>query len=151
MTRVINSFRGEYHFLSNFYPCTVILDDMEYSSVEHAYQAAKTLDLEVRRKIKEAPTPGQAKKLGGHLKLQMSVPAWNTLKVKIMYDLLQQKFSDPILSKKLVDTDDAELIEGNWWNDTFWGKCGGVGDNRLGILLMMIRGMLKEGGENHDI
>jgi len=25
------------------------------------------------------------------------------------------------------------------WHDTVWGKCNGVGENRLGIILMQIR------------
>lgn len=28
-----------------------------------------------------------------------------------------------------MDTGDAILIEGNYWNDTYWGKCNGEGQN----------------------
>lgn len=38
-------FRGEYDFLSNFYKCNVEHEGVIYSSVENAFQAAKTLDL----------------------------------------------------------------------------------------------------------
>lgn len=151
MAEEISSFRGKYHFLSNFYPCTVTLDEVEYPSVEHAYQASKTLDPEVRQRIKLASTPGQAKREGRKLKLQMSVPAWNVLKVSVMYDLLRQKFSKEPLLTMLLDTGDAKLVEGNWWNDTFWGVCKGIGENRLGVLLMLIRGELADlakGGNN---
>jgi len=38
----IESFSGQYRFLSNFYPARVMLGDGRiYPSVEHAYQAAK--------------------------------------------------------------------------------------------------------------
>jgi predicted NAD-dependent protein-ADP-ribosyltransferase YbiA (DUF1768 family) len=36
----------------------------------------------------------------------------------------------------------VELIEGNWWGDTYWGVCNGVGENHLGKLLMKIRDYL---------
>jgi predicted NAD-dependent protein-ADP-ribosyltransferase YbiA (DUF1768 family) len=35
-----------------------------------------------------------------------------------------------------------ELVEGNWWNDTYWGICDGTGRNRLGQLLMDLRNTL---------
>lgn len=34
---------------------------------------------------------------------------------------------------------DAELIEGNTWGDRIWGVCDGVGENRLGKILMRVR------------
>ena len=40
-------------------------------------------------------------------------------------------------------TEDAELIEGNWWKDTYWGICDGVGENRLGQMLMWIRDLCR--------
>ena len=59
----IDSFSGEHKFLSNFYPCNVTLDDIGYPSVEHAYQAAKTLNPEERQIIAETAQPNIAKKL----------------------------------------------------------------------------------------
>lgn len=56
-----------------------------------------------------------------------------------MEDLLIQKFKIPELVKALLDTGTAELIEGNWWGDKFWGVCRGQGKNHLGKLLMKIR------------
>ena len=50
--------------------------------------------------------------------------------------------SIPELRTKLADTEDEELIEGNTWNDTYWGVCRGVGENHLGKLLMEVREML---------
>ena len=43
---VINEFQGKYRFLSNFYPCDIVYEGIQYPSTEHAYQAAKTLDTE---------------------------------------------------------------------------------------------------------
>lgn len=58
-----------------------------------------------------------------------------------MEELLRIKFSgiDPFLTRALLETGDAELIEGNTWNDTFWGVCNGEGENNLGRLLMKVR------------
>ena len=50
--KIIDTFDGEFRFLSNFWPSKVHYDGMEYRSVEHAYQAAKALDKDER--LKEA-------------------------------------------------------------------------------------------------
>jgi predicted NAD-dependent protein-ADP-ribosyltransferase YbiA (DUF1768 family) len=57
-----------------------------------------------------------------------------------MRELLRQKFAKPsILADRLIDTGNCQLIEGNYWGDTFWGVCKGKGENWLGKLLMEIR------------
>ena len=61
-----------------------------------------------------------------------------------MRTALQLKFSDPTLRAQLIATGDAELIEGNTWNDTFWGVCRGTGKNMLGTLLMELRSSFTE-------
>lgn len=132
----IESFSGEFRFLSNFWPASVELDGDLYPSTEHAYQAAKTLDKGLRSKIRQADSPGKAKRLGGKLKLRED---WETVKLGVMENILRQKFSEPLLKMKLQNTAPKELIEGNHWNDTFWGICNGEGSNHLGKLLMKIR------------
>jgi len=126
-------------FLSNFYPAEVELDGGIYRTVEHAYQAAKTLDLVERRQIQKARTPGVAKKMGRGISIRTN---WEDIKVSIMYQLVKQKFTNhPLLMEKLLDTEDAELIEGNDWGDLFWGVCNrrGYGFNHLGRILMKVR------------
>ncbi len=54
------------------------------------------------------------------------------------------------LGEQLLATGDAELIEGNTWNDTEWGICNGIGDNKLGKILMRIRKILKDRKQNPD-
>ena len=56
---------------------------------------------------------------------------------------LGYKFIGTLLEPLLLATGDAELIEGNNWGDTYWGKCNGQGLNRLGILLMQIRDYIR--------
>lgn len=56
-------FRNEYAFLSNMYSSNIKYDNIVYSSVENAYQAAKTDDIS-QRKTFENIAPVAAKKLG---------------------------------------------------------------------------------------
>jgi ribA/ribD-fused uncharacterized protein len=140
---MINSFRGEYSFLSNFSPASVHLDEVEYPTVEHAYQAAKTLDIKERNSIRLAPSPGTAKKLGRHVTLRQG---WGRICVQVMEDLLRQKFTyHKELRNKLIATGDISLEEGSYWGDRFWGTVDGVGENHLGKLLMKIREEVKSG------
>lgn len=133
---MIDSFRKEYRFLSNFFPAVVWLDRKHYVTVEHAYQASKTLNKEERRAISACNTPGQAKRLGRRVTLRED---WNEVKLSVMSDLVAQKFEDPTLRKLLLATGKELLIEGNTWNDTYWGMCRGVGANHLGKILMEVR------------
>jgi hypothetical protein len=136
MTNVIGPFRGEWRWLSNFWPARVYLDGVEYPTVEHAYVAAKTLDLELRAAVLAFSSPGDAKRLGRKFTLR---PDWDSVKLDVMESLLRQKFADPMLRRKLVWTYPNELVELNEWGDTFWGVCRGKGENHLGRILMKIR------------
>ena len=69
-------------------------------------------------------------------------PDWETIKTTIMETIVRANFKQhPDLAKRLIETDDAELIEGNDWNDTFGGVDiqTGKGENHLGKILMSIR------------
>ena len=139
------TFSGPYAFLSNFYPVNVELDEIVYRSCEHAYQAAKSTDPEAREAIRTARSPSIAKQLGRRLTLRSD---WNTVRLEIMRGLLEQKFRKPALRLALLQTGDAQLVEGGRWHDTFWGRCycdrcGGRGHNHLGRLLMVLREQLR--------
>ena len=144
---MIDQFDGKYAFLSNFYdsPIPVRVGNEIYTAktVEHAFQAAKTLlyDNPMAIRILTAETPGKAKKLGRHCRLH---PDWEEVKDRVMLDLVRKKFQDPELAQKLIATGDEELIEGNWWGDRYWCVCEGQGQNKLGNILMKIRKELKE-------
>jgi N-glycosidase YbiA len=133
----IAHFRGEYSFLSNFYPCTILYEGEIYPSAEHAYVAAKTTDRAIRAHIRTLHYAGDVKKFGRTVTLR---DGWNDVRVAEMRKILDSKFSDPVLWNKLRATAPAELIEGNYWGDKFWGQCPvGEGRNELGKLLMAIR------------
>lgn len=137
MENIINKFDGDFRFLSNFYECSINCLDDDYPSAEHAYQAMKSKDPEIRRQIKECQTPGQAKRLGNKIALR---PNWDHMKWDIMLDIVASKFEQhPDLKEKLLSTGNSKLVEGNDWNDTYWGVCQGTGQNKLGEILMLIR------------
>jgi ribA/ribD-fused uncharacterized protein len=142
----ITSFNGKYRFLSNFWPAEVYLNEEIYPSIEHAYQAAKTLNKEEREEIRSASTASIAKKLGQHVTIRTD---WEDIKFEVMYNLVQQKFNHSPLKELLLETGDAILEEGNWWHDTTWGICpegSGIGQNLLGLLLMKVRDEIKTWG-----
>ena len=141
MTSIVR-FAGKYRFLSNFYSSEVEYEGEVWPTVEHAYQAAKNSDPEYRKWMREAETPAAAKKLGANTQLRKD---WEDVKVAIMADLVSQKFNKhPDLTKALLSTEDAHLIEGNNWGDRFWGVCNGTGENWLGKILMNVRRDLKK-------
>lgn len=135
----IESFSGDHRFLSNFYPSVIEYEGITCPSVEHAYQAAKTFDMNARKMIASVSSPGIAKKMGQVLIIRDD---WESVKVMVMHELLIKKFSDPELRSKLMATGTSDLVEGNTWGDTFWGVCRGTGKNKLGTLLMAIRNEL---------
>lgn len=141
MNKQITSFRDEYFFLSNFYICDIEYNGFKYTSVEAAFQAQKCLDKNVMAEF-TTMTPGQAKKCGCKVKLRED---WESVKINIMEEIVRVKFtSNGELKQMLLDTQDMELIEGNNWNDRFWGVCKGKGQNNLGKILMKIRDELQK-------
>lgn len=143
---VINKFRGDYFFLSNMMPCKpFVVDGVEYHSAENYYQAMKFASPLEHIRI-AAMTPKESKvyariNKGRQRKLNM---CRTTLK-RNMRQALEYKFKDPVLKRLLLSTGDATLIEGNHWNDVYWGVCEktGKGENNLGLMLMALRSKLR--------
>lgn len=138
----IDAFRGQWTKLSNYSICSIFYDGHFYQSVEHAYQAAKSLDPAIQKMIRDCPTPAVAKKLARAVELR---PDWDQVKFGIMETLLREKFSQEPERSILISTGDEQLIEGNWWHDNTWGDCSCKacatipGENWLGRLLMKVR------------
>jgi hypothetical protein len=112
-----------------------------YPTVEHAFQAAKTHNKAKRKEIAKLKSPGEAKRAGKALELRED---WEYVKVAIMVELVRAKFEIPVLRRRLLETGDRQLIEGNHWGDTFWGVCKGEGENWLGRILMLIRDEIQQ-------
>jgi N-glycosidase YbiA len=138
----ILGFTGRYKFLSNFHSSKIKDEDgIIYATVEHAYQAAKTLNKTQSRRVRKAETPGESKRLGRKVTIRYD---WEQIKDEMMMKFLRLKFSQHRdLRDALIKTGDEYLEETNNWGDTYWGVCKGVGKNILGKLLMEIRDKLK--------
>jgi ribA/ribD-fused uncharacterized protein len=141
---MIKQFTDEYAWLSNFklFEKPFLHDGIEYKSNEHFYQAMKTTNKEIRKTISEHPGKG-LKAFARSITLR---PGWDSLKDDIMEIGLRYKFSEanPTLRELLIATKNQHIMEGNWWNDTYWGvdlKTNN-GRNKLGELLMKIRAEL---------
>ena len=131
-------FRGEWFFLSNFYPCQIVVDGFCFPTSEHLYQYLKAGDAKSQQLVLSQDTPSAAKKIT--LSPDFTPRAdWQEVKLNQMEFVLQQKFSHPDLLAMLLATGDMELVEENDWDDTYWGVCNGIGENNLGKLLMKIR------------
>lgn len=141
MKRTDNGFKDEFSFLSNFayFEKPFLYDGLQYKTNEHFYVAMKTEDKAIRKQVSEHPLKG-VKKFGNSFILR---PHWDDIKLDVMRTGLNYKFSNhnPYLRNRLIETEGIELVEFNYWNDTFWGVCvqSGYGQNMLGKILMEIR------------
>lgn len=139
---VIREFREVYAFLSNFYPSPIKYRGLTYLNAEAAFQAQKEA-CEKDRTQYTTMNPAQAKLVGRNCKLRKD---WEEIKEQTMYEIVKAKFTqDQNLARLLLATGDAYLEEGNWWHDTIWGVCNGVGQNKLGKILMQVREELDGG------
>jgi ribA/ribD-fused uncharacterized protein len=147
----IDRFTGQFDFLSNFYPSTVEYMGLEFPTAEHAFQARKCwpLDKDHVEAIRKASTPSKAKMLGRRATLD---PQWEEIKVSVMAEIVYLKFTqNPELGTRLMQTDFAQLIEGNTWGDRFWGCTDDPysrgtywdGKNVLGTILMTVRAAIQ--------
>ena len=137
---MIDKFDGEYAFLSNYSASPFRIDYILFPTMEHYFQANKADNQNDYLHIAYAPTPGEAKRLGRKIQLRSD---WEEIKDKVMLTGLRKKFADPELRNLLLATGNEELVEGNYWGDTYWGVCNGVGQNKLGKLLMQVREEIK--------
>lgn len=107
----IYGFFGEFRWLSNFYPCEIEYRGIVYPSTEHAYQAAKTNDINEKQFMISLSTK-EVKKYGRRLKLSKD---WNNQRIFIMHDILELKFKIVSFRNKLIETKDLYLEETNNW------------------------------------
>lgn len=172
MKQTIDRFINDYDFLSNFYETPVFFEGLRYRNSEAAFQAAKCLALDsdveaylnqhhlaseqvdetMKEKIKEVLTlqlripftrmsASESKRQGRRCLLRKD---WEECKEKFMLQIVRNKFTDPDLRQKLLNTGNARLIEGNTWGDTTWGMVNGKGQNLLGKILEKVRLEIEE-------
>lgn len=129
------NFRDQFAFLSNFAYSPLEYKGFSFATAEHAYQASKAVYEEDFHAIRTAETPGKAKRMGRKIVVRDD---WNHVKLKVMREILEIKFSIPKFEKMLLEIE-GPIVEENNWKDTFWGVCEGEGQNHLGKILMRIR------------
>ena len=138
---MISGFCGQYAWLSNFYePAKVTRNGLTFNSVEAGYHASK-YDAQ----------PDIAKQFEGlsasdAYKLSKTTPPYDyktfdSKKLDIMRDLVQQKYASGTLRDKLKATGTKTLQEWNWWGNKYWGMSPD-GENWLGKILMETRSKL---------
>lgn len=144
--RIIDDFKGDFAFLSNFHQCDFVFEGLTYHTSEAAFQAQKCSTEYEKIKYTTVTNPVVAKRMG---KKEPGFPSnWNEISYGIMKNILKAKFAVPELREKLKATGDAVLIEGNRHHDNRWGNCtcdrckNREGQNWLGKILMELRAEL---------
>lgn len=144
----IESFDGIFEFLSNFSQHEVTFGGMTFPTAEHAFQCAKCVEDEDFWFVLSQSSPGRAKRAaspkglnGRRIELR---PDWDDAKIDVMRQIIKAKFEDPELREALLETGTQKLVEGNHWNDEFWGVCNGKGLNWLGRILMDERERIRQ-------
>jgi N-glycosidase YbiA len=129
---------------SNFSAHPVTIGDKVYATTEHYFQAAKFFitDPAWAEEVRTATSPAQTKKMGRDRSHRID-PSWEKIKESVMLTALRAKVGQhPEVAQTLKQTGNAHLVEASP-NDFYWGiGRDGTGKNRLGELLMVVRGEL---------
>lgn len=136
----ITAFAADYFFLSTFAPAPVYVDHVQYPTVAHGLEATRVCTASDRDRIRRCENAGEMMRLA---KSMSSRPDWETHKIDVLRNLLQQKFSTPDFRTRLLNTGSRPLLAHNYWRDRFWGIYDGEGHNWLGRLLMDQRATLQ--------
>lgn len=140
-------YERENYWLSNFFPADIYIYTVDTNTkilcncVETAFQALLAQDNSERLKISQMH-PLEAKKYAYNNRLPMRTDA-----LKVMKQLLHQKFKQHTLKKQLMECPDNMFVHENGWHDNFWGHCtcgtnrclGRPKHNHLGKLLKQLK------------
>ncbi|MFO0583813.1 MAG: NADAR family protein [Anaeromyxobacter sp.] len=131
-----------YGFLSNFAPFPIDLDGRTWPTTEHYFQAQKFRGTPSEERVRAAPSPGDAARMGRNLPGLRA--DWEDVKDEVMLVALRAKFGQHAkLKRLLLETGERPLVE-HTTNDRYWADGGdGSGKNRLGALLMVVRDELR--------
>lgn len=131
-----------YGEFSNFAAFSFRIDDIEWPTTEHFFQAQKFAGTEHEDAVRLAHSPMAAAQMGRDRSRPLRAD-WETVKDDIMRRAVFAKFSQhPALKSLLLSTGDAQIIE-HTKNDSYWGDGGdGRGRNMLGQILMEVRSKL---------
>lgn len=134
-----------YGCFSNFSAHGFLLDDLYWATSEHYFQAQKFVGTPYLEQVRQAKSPKDAANLGRDRSLPLRSD-WEAVKDSVMQRAVLCKFQTHAeIRTILLDTGNETLVE-NSPIDYYWG-CGrdGSGQNRLGSILMEVRGILRDG------
>ena len=131
--------RDDFGEFSNFAAFPIMVAGKCWPTSEHYFQAQKFKDLAYQEKIRKTKSPLIAARLGRSRKKKLRRD-WESVKVTVMREALEAKFTQhEFLKDLLLSTGNMEIIE-HTDNDRYWGDGGdGSGRNMLGKLLMELR------------
>lgn len=136
----------EFHPLSNFAAFRIEWRGRTWPTAEHAYQAAKFLEInpEIADQIQEAKSPYKAKEIA-HEHEDKVADRFYESNVKLMKEICRAKLDQhQKVREKLTQTGDRRIVEDSP-NDKFWGTgADGSGENKLGKIWMQLRDELQE-------
>jgi ribA/ribD-fused uncharacterized protein len=134
---------------SNFAPSPLVIDEKRYPTSEHYFQSQKFVgNPAYAAQIAAASSPSAAAKLGRSRAYPIR-PDWDAVRDAIMLRALRAKFGqNPDLREILTSSSPRKLVE-HRAADSYWGDGRtGLGQNRLGVLLMQVRsGLLAQAAD----
>ncbi|MFH1814400.1 MAG: NADAR family protein [Pseudomonadota bacterium] len=137
-----------YGMFSNLFKREIEFEGEVFQTAEHAYQAGKAAKPEVRKWLMDAPSPSLLAMAAHGLYVWDITPNWAKIKFDRMKRILVAKYTQhDDLKALLLDTGDARLVESATVDNAvnrLWGEVNGVGQNKLGQLLMEVRSELAQ-------
>jgi ribA/ribD-fused uncharacterized protein len=125
-------------------------DGHEAYTTEQPYMASKFEDPEIRAEIMATADGRAAKSLAKQLKARgvSEIEGWYDARIPVMTTVVDMKFRANLdLADRLIGTGNQLIVEGNQWEDRFWGVSpigSNNGENNLGKILMKLRHELAE-------
>jgi len=146
-TRFYRANEQPYGAFSNLYRRAFEFEGTMYPTAEHAYQAGKARKPEVRAWLLSAPSPALLAMAAHGLYYWDIMPGWSTTKFDRMKRILRAKYTQhEDLRDLLLATGTSRLVETATVDspvNRLWGEVNGVGQNKLGVLLMEVRDELR--------
>lgn len=159
------AFRANNNPLSNYYQCTVTINNVPFRSSEHAYQWKKCKNAkrpDLAERILGAATPADAKLITEELTPDENVATWDAIKNTVMEYVLKSKWNcSGRFRQTLMATHGMTIAEAT--QDTYWGvgvapnlaqstkPSKFLGTNHLGRLLQKIRDEVQHSADTTGI
>jgi len=137
-------YENEFYVFSNYSSFAIDWKGKLYPTSEHVYHSEKFEEEKMKELIRNARSAHDSQKLA-EANVDKYRKDWDKVRLKIMKEILLVKvIQHPYVKKKLLQSENKELIEDSW-RDSFWGwGPNRDGENHLGKLWMEIRNEFRE-------